>query len=118
MAEDWNAIRSEIATALGDVGFTAQVRRVSRAAGPNAWTPGSPTTTDTPVKVISGTFQFGQIDGTLIRSTDRKITVEAGQIAPTPEDKLVIGGVEHEIVAVMPLDPGGVALLYEIQVRA
>lgn len=118
MAEDWNAIRSEIAGALGEVGFAAQIRRTTFAAGPNAWTPGTPTTADTPVKVISGAFEFGQIDGTLIRSTDRKITVEAGQIAPTPDDKLLIGGVEHEIIAVMPLDPGGVALLYELQVRA
>lgn len=118
MAEDWAAIQGEVASALGEVGFPALIRRTSFAAGPNAWTPGAQTVTDTDVTIISGAFEASQIDGTLIRSTDRKITIEAGQIAPTPDDKLVIGGIAHEIIAVMPLDPGGVALLYELQVRA
>jgi hypothetical protein len=118
MAENWAAIALEVSEALGSVGFIATHRRTTTGVPINEWTPGAPIEVDTPVVILSGSFEFDEIDGTVIDRKDRKLTMEAKNIVPEPGDDLIIAGVLHEIITVMPLDPGGVALLYEVQARA
>jgi hypothetical protein len=117
MAENWAGIAAEVSEALASVGFTATLRKTTETAGPNEWTPGVPVVTDTAVTILSGNFRLDQIDGTLIQATDRLITMEARTVVPSPGDSLLIGGKDHEVIMVRPLDPGGVAVLYEVQVR-
>lgn len=59
------------------------------------------------------------VDGTRVLATDKRVMLSKASLSiePGPQDRLVIGGVEHGIVSVMPLAPGGTTLLYEIQAR-
>ena len=59
------------------------------------------------------------IGDTLIQRGDRMIYLSTAglSIAPMLADKLLIAGVEHAIVDVQPLSPGGVAVLWQLQVR-
>lgn len=58
-----------------------------------------------------------EVDGTSILRGDKKILLEASQ-APTTKDRMIIGGVDHEIISSKPLAPGGVAVIYIVQARA
>lgn len=80
----------------------------------------STTTTDTTVNVVVDSYRAERVDGTLVRSTDRRVVVAATGLASAPDaatDVLIIGGVEHRIVSVEPVDPAGTPVVYTVQVR-
>jgi len=56
---------------------------------------------------------------TLIQRGDRMVylSTQGLSIEPTLADRLLIGGVEHAIVDIQPLSPGGVAVFWQLQVR-
>ena len=60
-----------------------------------------------------------EVDGTRILATDKQVLLAKASLAiePTTADKLLIGGVEHKLIAVKPISPGGTTILYELQVR-
>ena len=55
--------------------------------------------------------------GTLIQRGDQKAIIDAVTVVPVPGDTLTIRGEVWSVVAVDCLDPQGVALLYNMQVR-
>ena len=117
------AIRAEIASALAEASAAVgdgplTVTLVRQTAGPaNPWATTAPATTSTPLRAVIGRYDRALIDGTLIRADDLRVMLEAGPIEPTTADALDIGGVSHAIVAVRPTAPGGLALMWEVQVR-
>lgn len=64
-------------------------------------------------------YRAFEVDGTRIRATDKKVLLSKGSLAiePATSDKLLIGGVEHSIVNVEPLAPGGSAVMFTLQCR-
>ena len=118
------AIRAEVAAALAEASAAVGdgpliVTLVRTAGGPQTpWdTSAFAATAETPLRAVVGRYQQGIIDGTLIMAGDRRVMVEAGPVEPRTSDKLRIGGEDYAIVAVRPTAPGGVALMYEVQVR-
>jgi hypothetical protein len=59
------------------------------------------------------------VDGTTILSGDRKLLISAERFEAFPKttDKLIADGVEYNIINVSPLAPGGVSILYTLQIR-
>jgi hypothetical protein len=59
------------------------------------------------------------IGDTLIQRGDRMVYLSTAglSIVPALADRLVIAGVEHAIVDVQPLSPGGTAVLWQLQAR-
>ena len=53
----------------------------------------------------------------IIPQTDMVVLIDAIGPEPLSTDRLELDGVEHEIINVEPLRPGGAALLYSVQVR-
>ncbi len=116
VAEDWAAIAAEVAAAIGEVGFTATLRK--RTTGPaTPWDMTPPGTADATITVIDDRYRVRDAAGNLLAASMRTITVavQPGVPAavPTKADRVQIGGVWHEIGEVRSLAPGGVALLYE-----
>jgi hypothetical protein len=64
-------------------------------------------------------FDNKDIDGTLIKASDKKVYIatKGVSIIPTTTDRLMIGGVSHTIVRAMLLDLAGINLYFEFQVR-
>lgn len=118
MAENWQAVAAEVSQALAEVGFEAVLRRFVPGSG-KPWEASTATTTDIDVTVMSDEFGWGMQAGTAIEAQDRRfvVAVQGLDNAPTPADKLVIGSDVYQVVNVKPLEPGGVALLYDLQVR-
>lgn len=116
MAEDWDAIAAEVATALDGVGFEVTLRRRSGGAA-SPWQSNAYTETDYTVTVVQGAYRVRDEAGNLIRQTQRTLTVAAGVVVPERADRILMGETWHEVTAVRPLAPGGVDLLYSVDLQ-
>lgn len=57
------------------------------------------------------------IEGTTVRTDDKKVLVEVGSYKPDMGDKVTIQGVDFEVIGIQTLAPGGIDLMYTLQVR-
>lgn len=84
--------------------------------------PWNPTQVETEQTVIIATskYQNSQIDGTLIRQSDKRIymSTEGATIAPEEGHTLTIGDLDHSIKNADPLSPGETVVFWEIQARS
>ena len=117
MAEDWAAIAQEVAGEIADIGFTVTLQRM--ADGPA--TPFD-TADEMPdrqaLKAVEGKAYRRLFGGTSEVMTGRTLLIGATGIAPRKDDILTVRGVEHSITAVMPLAPGGVDLLWKVELQS
>lgn len=118
MSEDWAAIAAEVAGAIASVGFTATIARPT--TGPvTPWDTTPEGTPDSiPVTVIDDAFKDRYVPGSLITRRVRVLTIGATGIVPVKSDRITVRGVEFEIGEVAALAPGGVDLLYEVDLSA
>lgn len=102
-------------------GQAGAIRR-SVTTGGQSWNPGSGSTvtTDYPCTLVLLDYSAREIDGSLIRATDKRVLIAKADlmIEPLQSDGLVIGGKAYSIMNVSPLSPGGTVVLYEVQARA
>lgn len=131
--EDWASIAAEVESAIRSIGDTSQpdgypatIRRVVPGTPDPAepWIPADPTITYTTVRVVVFDKELWDVNGTLIGMTKRTITISgAAGIAPTDDDTIAEGieaadasesSAWQEIVAVRPLAPAGVAVLFDL----
>lgn len=72
---------------------------------------------------VEDRYERAEIDGTLVQAQDRRFWVSgidaAGAVLPRPETThvLIVSGTELKIVTVKPVEPGPVAVVYEVQAR-
>lgn len=116
MAEDWNAIAAEVAAAIAEVGFAATI---TRRTGPQTpWDNAPATETAYPVTVVDDgikTRYSRADDGALIARTSRVLTIAADGIAPAMGDTITVRGQSHTIAGVTPTAPGGIDLLFDVE---
>lgn len=116
MSFDYNELVSTASEMLVEFGKAATLKRiVTGAYDPSTGT--APVTT-TSLNTNAAVFAYDQkyIDGTLIKQGDQRAYLSPRQ-EPKQGDKLTWMGADLEIVAVKPLAPAGVAVLFEAQVR-
>lgn len=104
---------------LDNFGQAGSVVRDVPGGGPE-WDPGEPVPTPHACTLAVLRFDNKDIDGTLIKATDKKVYIAAKSlpIVPVTTDKLMIGGLSHTIVRVMPLNPADINVYFEVQARA
>lgn len=117
MAENWNATGAEIAAALREVGMQATLLRKGVATGPE-WAPVFGPDTEHTVTVMQEEISLGLVDGETIRASDIRVMMAADGEAPTTADRLRMGGVEYTIARAHPFAPAGVAVYYDVVLRA
>lgn len=98
-------------------GQTGAIRRTETSGDP--WDP-STSDTDYPCTLVALDYDQKDVDGTLIKSTDKKVYVATKglPIQPTTTDKVIIGGAVSAIVQAKPLNPAGTVVYFELQARA
>ena len=83
--------------------------------------PWDPVIVETEYACQAAVMDYSQslIDGTRIQADDRQIylSTEGLTVTPTTSDSLSVGGVSFSIINVMPLNPGGTVVFYELQCR-
>lgn len=134
MPENWSQIAAEVEEAIRSVsdvsrpsGFPVTLRKEGDATG-DPWnpTPGAPTYTT--FYAVDDRREVRDASGTLIGETRRTLTVNAtAGVVPSDDDRVAVGITAAEaddgspwldIIAVRPLSPAGIAVLYEIDVVA
>lgn len=135
MPEDWSSIAAEVEGALrsiGDVtqpdGYPATIRKPAGGAPANPWDAPLGDPTYHKVIILQSDKELRDVNGTLIGQTKRTITISgAAGVVPSDDDKIILGqaldyvdaetdaGLAwEEIMAVRPLAPAGVAVLFEL----
>lgn len=131
---DYDAIAREVDQALRSVadisqpnGFPATLRIPGAGQQQNPWDPPSGTPTYVELVVVQDTREMKDASGTLIGQTVRTLTCSATGVEPHDDYSIAIGvrmaevtdaTVFEDILAVRPLSPAGIAVLYEIDLAA
>ena len=124
MPEDWNALAAEVAADIAEDGFPSTLRKpgVGGPTSPHDATP-EPSPTLHELTGIEDNKEIREQSGTVIGETRRTLYVNATGATPEEDDEIAVGvqladvtsaTVFDTIVAVRPVSPGGVALLYEL----
>ena len=116
MAENWAAVAAEISAALGEVGFIVTLIEPGAETGPD-YDPTFGTPVEHEVMGLSDTIRRRDGNGT-VTQTVHVITVEAHGIIPQKGWTVNVSGKVHRIEQVLPLSPGGIDLLYDLEVAA
>ncbi|PSH68617.1 hypothetical protein CU102_12720 [Phyllobacterium brassicacearum] len=104
---------------IDNFGQAGSIVRDVPGSGPE-WDPGEPVPTAYPCTLAVLNFDNKDIDGTLIKASDKKVYIASKGLTIVPEttDRLTIGDISHTIIRVMPLNPAGVNVYFEVQARA
>ncbi|AYG66763.1 MULTISPECIES: hypothetical protein [unclassified Rhizobium] len=115
-AFDYDRTRATAERLITKFGQKGSLRRISNS-GPD-YDPVQ-ASEDFPCSFVDLDQSQAHIADTLIQRGDRMVylSTEGLLITPTLSDRLLIGVVEHAIVDIQPLSPGGTVVFWQMQVR-
>ncbi|NKJ04110.1 hypothetical protein [Rhizobium sp. SG741] len=115
-AFDYGKTRATAERLIAKFGQKGSLRRINNS-GPD-YDPVQ-ASDDFPCSFVDLDQSQAHVADTLIQRGDRMvyISTEGLSITPTLADKMLIGGVEHAIVDIQPLSPGGTVVFWQLQVR-
>ena len=121
MADDANTRRDAAADIQAEGVQVTWTTVTGYTDDPSAGTRTPTTSTLSPYAVVTE-YSTQDMDGTLVQAGDRKLLMEAQTFAdagvtPTDDDKVSVSSREYQVVRLSPLEPAGVPLLYNVQVR-
>jgi hypothetical protein len=115
MAINYTQLRNDVSAVIDEFGFAATLRKTTGGAS-TPWGTETPTETDTEITVVDDNIQNRYIDGTLTTRRARVLLVSvAAGVVPAKEDRVQVRGVWFDIEEVLTTAPGGVDLLYELE---
>ena len=120
MSFDYSQIASTALKQIQDKGRTVTIISPGEDQvydpGTDTFTAGTDDETD--VKALFTQFSKKDIDGDLIRQTDKRVLIAASGISePNTDDKISDGGTEYAVINTETIAPGDTAVLYMVQVR-
>ncbi|HEX73327.1 MAG TPA: hypothetical protein ENN65_08445 [Candidatus Hydrogenedentes bacterium] len=115
IAAQISAALAEIAQELGSGEFVVVLRQQTRGQA-NPWD--IPATPPEPValRAIDDGIREVYVPDSGATRQGRFITIEAAGVEPKVGDVLTVSGVDHSVLAVFPLAPAGVPLLWELEI--
>lgn len=113
MSENWAAIAAEVAEAIASVGFTAYLEERVETSGPE----GDAFRRIGDITVIDDRILQRDAGG-MVTGTRRVLTMKGNGVAPEKGWRVEVRGQVLRIAQVMPLAPGGVDLLFDLEVEA
>lgn len=113
MAEDWDAIAREVAGALSQVGFVVTLEKPATVPT-TPWDTATATFTTSELTCVDDRYRLRDQAGNLLQQSMRTLTVNATDAVPAKKDRVRVNGEWFEIAEVRPTAPGGVAVLYEL----
>ncbi|MHC1549400.1 hypothetical protein [Phyllobacterium sp. K27] len=104
---------------IDEFGAAGSIVRDMPGGGPD-WDPGDPV--PTPYSCIAAilAIELKDVDGSLVKSTDKTAYVAAKRLAiePTTTDRLLFNGKSYTIIKVAPLQPAATVVYHKLFVRA
>lgn len=117
MTYNYTGVAKTAKRLIENFGKPVTVRRMTNTG--TAWAP-TQTPADTSFTGVMTNYMAKEIDGTLIKMTDKKLLLAAYGAATTPvvSDRVIVNGEEYAIIDIKTLEPGDTALIWTVQVRA
>ncbi|MCK9532606.1 MAG: hypothetical protein M0R77_19130 [Gammaproteobacteria bacterium] len=110
-AYDYSTLANTAISLIDRFGRTI-IRRRATKSGDN-WNP-TISYTDTNIIGVSLGYKANEIDGNLIKATDKKILTYDEVIV---SDKIVDNSIVYEVISVDTINPGDTILIYKVQIR-
>jgi len=113
-----DSLKKAASKVLKAVGGDVTVRRVTTGSYNTTTGSISETESDTTVKGLLENINSKEVNE-LIRGTDKRLTIAASSLTytPTTTDRIVIGTVVHQIIAVKTEEQDNTAISYELILR-
>ena len=112
-------LRKVASKLMAKFGGVATIRRVTLGAYNTATGTASETTADTAVRGVLEDVSVREVND-LIQSGDKRLTIAAADVttAPVTADRVLIGGVTHQIIRVTTIEQDNTAITHELILRA
>ena len=118
MAFDYSGLAETARGLLAEYGQDVTFTRQGSAVYDNET--GQVTSTETKFTAKGVIFPYkngvSQVNGSLIEKGDQEVYWQ-GNTAPIPGDTVTVANVSYKVVSVMAIEPAGINVLYQIQVR-
>lgn len=115
MGENWAAIAGEVKAALDDNGFDCVLSKRTQVQE-TPWDMDADTFTNHDVKVIDTGIKTRYGAGMVVQRI--RVLLMSADVEPAKGDRITVAGVVHEIGAIMPIAPAGVAVAYKVELVA
>jgi hypothetical protein len=114
-----NPLRKVASKLMAKFGGTATIRRITIGAYNPTTGTAAETTSDTELRGVVEDVNVREIND-LIQSGDKRLTVAAADVAAVPStaDRVLIGGVTHQIIRVTTIEQDNTAITHELILRA
>lgn len=118
-AFDYNVIQTTALNLIEKFGTDATVKKVSIAAGANAWNASQQTASSVAGKAVRTEYSLYNINGTTIKAGDVKLLLAAKDLTAVPVqgDTVVFAGTEYKVMNIDPIAPAEVILVHIVQLR-
>lgn len=114
MAEDWSSIATEIAGEIADIGFDVVIEQPSDTNIGTEADPEYGPAIEHSVKAIERMLRKKDAEG-VVTETVRSLMVPTGTVVPQKGYRIQVRGKWHRIQECYTLAPGGVDLMYRIE---
>lgn len=116
---DYSEIQERAGSAIKKRGKSATLRKTTAAShDPITGADTGATSTNHTISIVEKPFKLSEIDGTVIKRTDKRVMMSAYQATePSQNDSVVIGGIVFNVEYVKVISPGDTVLYYELQLR-
>lgn len=111
---DYTKLKATAERLIAKFGKSGTLHNRGTETGP-AYNPTQGVDSNTTITAVDLDQSLVKKPGTLVEGVGRTLLVStAAGIAPTTDDEITIDGTRHAVVDVRELNPGGTALLYEV----
>ena len=114
-----DSLRKAASKVTGKLGADVTIRYVTGGAYDTSDGTITETTSDTAIKGVLQGIRQGEVND-LIQASDKRLIVAAKELTTAPEtkDRVVIGGVVHQIIGVETTEQDNTAITHELILRA
>ena len=114
-----NPLRKVASKLLAKFGGVATICRVTDGGYDPAAGTASEITANTAVRGVLEDVNAREVND-LIQSGDKRLTIAAADVAATPStaDRVLIGGITHQVIRVTTIEQDNTAITYELILRA
>lgn len=112
-------LRKVASKLMAKFGGTATIRRITVGAYNTSTGTAAETIADTELRGVVEDVNVREVND-LIQSGDKRLTVAAADVAATPStaDRVLIGGVTHQVIRVTTVEQDNTAITHELILRA
>ena len=112
-------LRKVVSKLMAKFGGEATIRRVTVGAYNATTGTAAETTADTVVRGVLEDVNVREVND-LIQSGDKRLTIAAADLATAPvtADRVLIGGITHQIIRVTTIEQDNTAITHELILRA